>query len=92
MSSEFVTAGPEHAAVMQAHETAVVRLMMDADRPDHVHPMMLASIRAAGSMAIQMINSEPDKNNAVLLIDSLEKDCRDMIRVLWNVAGERWPT
>lgn len=89
MPSALVTATAAHEAVMKAHEIAVVKMLMAADKPDHVHPMMLATIRAAGTMALEFIKSDTELPNVVALIDSLEKECRDMIRVLWVVADER---
>lgn len=90
MASALVAMTPAHEALMKEHETAVVRMLMAADMPDHVHPMMLATIRAMGSMALEMIDKDDSQQNVVALIDSLEKDCRHVISVLWKAAGNKF--
>lgn len=86
MPSAVLTATAEHDAVMKAHEIAVVKMLMAADKPDHVHPMMLATIRAVGTMALEFIRKDGDRENIAVLLMSLEKDCRVMLRALLDAA------
>lgn len=89
MPSAVLTATAEHDAVMKAHEIAVVKMLMAADKPDHVHPMMLATIRAVGTMALEFIAKDDDQSNIAVLINSLEKDCRAVIVALVRAATAR---
>lgn len=86
MPSAVLTATAEHDAVMKAHEIAVVKMLMAADKPDHVHPMMLATIRAVGTMALEFIAKDDDKENIAVLLMSLEKECRVMLMALLDAA------
>lgn len=86
MSSAILTGTAEHDEVMKAHEIAVVKMFMAADKPDHVHPMMLATIRAVGTMALEFIRKDDDRENIAVLLMSLEKDCRVMLRALLDAA------
>ena len=79
-----------HERVARDYETTCVRMMMAADQSDHVHPMMKGSLRAAATMALQFIK-DPDATPEALawLVNDIENDCRDIVRVLRGALKAR---